>query len=399
MGRERGEEILPGQMSRRSYPVLLVVTLAAYIPFFLDPAWLELAPGRTLLLLLLGLLYLFLGTAGWGAYERFQNHWAFLFYFAAQITLVSAILLLGQGVAGGFWLLVLPIAAQSVGLSRTGTVLVVGVILLALLLVGFRFGLDLAASLQLVVGIAAGIVFVVVFTQVAIREEDARREVERLAAELQEANQQLRAYASQVEELATTKERNRLAREIHDSLGHYLTALNMQLGAAQAVLATDQEQALDALDKAQQLAQEGLADVRRSVAALRDRPTGGRSLPEAIAACVAEMEATGVVTALQVAGTARPLDARHELTLFRAAQEALTNARKHAHASRVDLLLDYSDPGGVRLAVSDNGVGTATTGGGFGLLGVRERVTLLGGEMHVDTEVGKGLVLAIWLPS
>src|SRR5947207_15635523 len=118
-----------------------------------------------------------------------------------------------------------------------------------------------------------GIVFVVVFTRLAASEREAR-------AGLEEANRRMREHAAQVEELATTKERNRLAREIHDSLGHYLTVVNVQIGAAQAIMAHDKPRALDHLTKAQTLTQEGLAEVRRSVAALRASPTESRPLPE-----------------------------------------------------------------------------------------------------------------------
>src|SRR5258708_3470428 len=143
---------------------------------------------------------------------------------------------------------------------------------------------------------AVGIVCVGVFSYFAISERASRAEVERLAAELQAANQKLREHAAQVEELATAKERNRLAREIHDSLGHYLTVINMQLEAAQVLAPADPERARAALGKAQSLAQEGLADVRRSVAALRADPVSGRPLTEAMAELVKESQAAGLVT-------------------------------------------------------------------------------------------------------
>src|SRR6266853_6775291 len=108
-----------------------------------------------------------------------------------------------------------------------------------------------ALAIALVYG--TGIVFVVVFTKVAASEREVR-------TELAKANQQLRDHAAQVEELATTKERNRLAREIHDSLGHYLTVVNVQIGAAQAIFSHDVVRALDHLSKAQSLTQEGLRE-------------------------------------------------------------------------------------------------------------------------------------------
>src|SRR6185369_12887105 len=113
---------------------------------------------------------------------------------------------------------------------------------------------------------------------------------------LAEANQQLRDHAAQVEELASTKERNRLAREIHDSLGHYLTVVNVQIGAAQAILEQDRPRALDHLSKAQALTQEGLAEVRHSVAALRASPTESGPLPEALAKLAEQWNAAGLST-------------------------------------------------------------------------------------------------------
>jgi signal transduction histidine kinase len=177
-----------------------------------------------------------------------------------------------------------------------------------------------------------GLVFVVAFTQIAVNERKARAEVERLAAKL-------RQYAAPVEELAITKERNRLAREIHDSLGHYLTIINVQIEAARAVIETDRQRALDGLSKAQQLVQKGLAEVRRSVTALRASPIEDLPLPDAIAKLVDECSAAGTATECKVTGAPRPLTSQARLTLYRAAQEGLTNVRKHSQATRATLTL------------------------------------------------------------
>jgi len=237
-----------------------------------------------------------------------------------------------------------------------------------------------------------GIVFVVVFTRVAASERDAR-------TALAEANRLLRDHAAQVEELATTKERNRLAREIHDSLGHYLTVVNVQIGAAQAIIEQDRPRALDHLSNAQALTQEGLAEVRHSVAALRASPTESRPLPEALARLAEQWNAAGLRTRFAVAGTARSLTPQVNLTLYRAAQEALTNVGKHAHATNVDLHLDYRDEDSVHLSVKDDGVGSDNSEGGFGLLGVRERVQQLSGAVRVRTDSGKGFALEVELPA
>ena len=101
---------------------------------------------------------------------------------------------------------------------------------------------------------------------------------------------------------------------------------------------------------------------------------------------------------LTIVGAVRPLTPPADLTLYRTTQEALTNVGKHAKTSHVDLTLHYGTAGSVRLRVQDNGMGSADSQGGFGLLGVQERVQLLGGEVLVRTEVGKGFTLEVELP-
>jgi signal transduction histidine kinase len=252
----------------------------------------------------------------------------------------------------------------------------------------------------LIVGmiVIAGIVFVVVFTRIAVNERAARSEVERLAAELSDANRKLREYATQVEELATVRERNRLAREIHDSLGHYLTVVNVQIEAARAVI-DDRDRSLDVLRKAQHLTQEGLAEVRLSVAALRSTTADDRPISETLKALVDECRAAGIGAELRISGEPRDLPSQVELTLYRAAQEGLTNVRKHSHASNAMLALDYGDEKAVRLRIEDDGVGGDVTDGGFGLLGVRERAQLLGGQVRVRALDGRGFSLEVELPA
>jgi signal transduction histidine kinase len=337
-----------------------------------------------------GLAYLVVGTYGFNIARPSGTRRAAAAYFVVQI-MIAATLIKLRGSAGELSLILLPLAGQSALLLSSlwmGAVCVLIYTVLVLPLILRNRWID-AIAVALVYG--TGIVFVVVFTRIAASEREAR-------AGLAEANRLLRENAAQVEELATTKERNRLAREIHDSLGHYLTVVNVQIGAAQAIFPQDATRALDHLSKAQSLTQEGLAEVRRSVAALRASPTESRPLPEALAKLVEQWNATGLRARLSVEGARRQLTPQADLTLYRAAQEALTNVGQHAGASRVDLMLDYRAPESVLLQVEDDGVGGSNSGEGFGLLGVRERAQLLGGEVRVHTESGKGFRLEVELP-
>jgi signal transduction histidine kinase len=318
-------------------------------------------------------------------------------YFAVQLLLGITIIQLTRG--GLIWMLLLPLAGQSAILLPRRWVPAFCALLVSIVVVPIGWSGSWVAAGVLGVIFLAAVIFVVVSTQIAVNEQKARGEVERLAAELGEANRRLREYAVQAEELATAKERNRLAREIHDSLGHYLTVINVQIEAARTVMETDRPSALDALRKAQSLAKEGLADVRRSIAALRATPTDTRPLPEAVAALVEENRAAGISTELTIMGEPRPLTPQTDLTLYRAAQEGLTNVRRHAQASRASLTIDYRDERIMRLLLQDDGVGSNETGGGFGLLGVLERAQLLGGGSRITTAPGEGFTLEVEIPS
>lgn len=240
--------------------------------------------------------------------------------------------------------------------------------------------------------------FTIVCMHMVVSTQKGRAGIERMASELADANRHLGAYAAQAEELAIARERNRVAREIHDSLGHYLTVVQVQLEAALAVHDRDPQTAMGAVRKAQALVREGLREIRNSIATLRAAPLERRTLCGALLALVAESEAGGLTVKMEVRGTERELSAAAGLTLYRAAQEGLTNVRKHAGGASARLLLTYHSPDSVSLIVSDVGQGSVVANGGFGLLGLRERAALLGGRFSTTTAPGEGFTLAIELP-
>jgi signal transduction histidine kinase len=247
-------------------------------------------------------------------------------------------------------------------------------------------------------GFSVAVAFAVVFTRIAVSAEQTRGEVERLAAELGEANVKLREHALQAEELAATRERNRLAREIHDGLGHYLTVIHVQLEAAQSTLGADPVTAAGAIEKARSMNQVALQEVRRSVSTLRTSPLQDRPLDEALRQLVVENETAGLHVEWEVLGRPRALSPQAALTVYRAAQEGLTNCRKHSGVNVARMTADYRERERVRLTVSDSGTGSSEAREGFGLLGLKERAHLLGGTVAVRTEPGQGLVLEVEVP-
>jgi len=213
------------------------------------------------------------------------------------------------------------------------------------------------------------------------------------------AHKQLRQYALQVEDLAAVQERNRIAREIHDALGHALTTLNIQLQTVAKLWQRDRDQAQAFLEHAQRLGKLAMQEVRQSVNALRADAQAEPSL-EAIAALVEDFRrSTGIETASNIDVKA-DLSPQIVKTLYRVIQEALTNICKYAQATQVQLQLQATSDV-VHLAIADNGQGfdvTADTSG-FGLQGIQERVAALDGDFRLETALGCGCRIIVSLPT
>jgi signal transduction histidine kinase len=353
---------------------------------------------QTVALLATGLAFLILNLNEERLLDQRPAPWKVPLYFVIQLALFTLSIYLA-GTVNGVWLVAMPLVGTAMGRFPTWGQIAVSLYIMVALAWGPVTEAGWQAGFSLALGVLPAIIFVALFVKLLLREEEAHDQAEQLAHDLEAANRQLSAYAAQAEELAISKERNRLAREIHDSLGHYLTVINVQLQAALAVLDDDRQQAVTAVETAQQLTQEGLASVRASVSALRESPLGDKPLTEAIAALVQETQNAGIVVETELIGQPRRLEPATELALYRTVQEGLTNTRKHSRASRIDLTLDYSHPERVLLAIKDNGVGTKSIdSGGFGLLGVRERVQLLGGSVELETRPGHGFSLVAQIP-
>jgi two-component system, NarL family, sensor kinase len=201
--------------------------------------------------------------------------------------------------------------------------------------------------------------------------------------------------------LGAVEERNRLAREIHDTLAQGLTATALQLESADALLDAGSEGAHEPLRRALSLTRSNLEEARRSVLDLRAAPLEGRPLSEALRALVDRWEAqTGISARYRAVNGSRPLPPSVEAALYRICQEALTNVARHAEAGRVIVRL-VATPEQVRLAVEDDGRGFETSkvpGDRHGLVGMRERAEVLGGALEVHSEKGAGTRIEATVP-
>ena len=204
-------------------------------------------------------------------------------------------------------------------------------------------------------------------------------------------------------ELGAAEERNRLAREIHDTIAQGLSAISLQLESADALLDADAdvERVRKAVRQALELTRDNLEEARRSVLDLRATPLEGRSLVEALAVLADEHTSKlGLPTNLEMTGGARPLSARIEAGLYRITQEALTNVVKHAHADHVVLKLAWTSDA-VTLSISDDGVGFDTESiptERYGLTGLSERARLLGASLQLESSPNVGTRVSVSVP-
>lgn len=228
----------------------------------------------------------------------------------------------------------------------------------------------------------AMMVLVAMVTLSLLAEQNQRLETERLSREVQT--------------LATELERTRIAREIHDSLGHTLTSLNIQLDIARKLQERNPEKATDALDVAKQLASQSLTDVRMAIQSIRD--TSDFNFENALHNLLADVKQRNEMD-VDVKLDVQDLPPSVAFQIFRVIQECLTNVQKHAEASQVKIELEQTDEK-LKLNVSDNGRGMPTEQqhSGFGIRGMRERIESMNGTVAITAQPNKGTNINVSIP-
>jgi signal transduction histidine kinase len=204
-------------------------------------------------------------------------------------------------------------------------------------------------------------------------------------------------------ERATTEERSRIARELHDVVAHSVSVMVVQASGVRRLLKEDQEREREALVSVEQIGRQALTEMRRMLGVMRT----GEEQPAALAPqpglqhldrLIAQVEEAGLPVTLHIEGERPDLSPGVDLSAYRIVQEGLTNALKHAKGAHADVVIRYID-GLVQLEISDDGVGTPNgTPGGHGLVGMRERVAVYGGTLEAGPRDGGGFVLRAELP-
>ncbi|MBA2681331.1 MAG: GAF domain-containing sensor histidine kinase [Ktedonobacteraceae bacterium] len=211
---------------------------------------------------------------------------------------------------------------------------------------------------------------------------------------------QLTHLAEQSRQAAILEERNRLARDIHDTLAQTFTGIVVQLGAAARIAQAKREGAENYIERAQQLAREGLIETRRSVWALRSDTVQDRDLQSILKQLAQQIASdTSLNVQISIQGIPHTLSTDVKQNLLRISQEAMTNVVKHAQASSVQIVVSF-ESAVVKLSIRDNGRGFdfGQPGTGFGLIGMRERAECINGSLTIDSSIGQGTEIIIHIP-
>ncbi|MCR2805593.1 sensor histidine kinase [Paenibacillus soyae] len=238
------------------------------------------------------------------------------------------------------------------------------------------------------------IIFAGIVSAVIQHYQRAREEAIQLHAQLMRSHEQLQEYALQSEEWAAARERVRIARDIHDTVGHHLTALMVQMQLARKLGGADASRSQQIYLECEDLIKTSLQEIRLSVRAIREEPAGSLSnLHDSLEKLTAEFtKFTGVQTTFEMAGVPVALPYKLQLTAYRMVQESLTNAQKHGHARNVIVSMVYSDSG-FSLHIRNDGVVPDELKPGFGLIGLQERAREWNGEVRFNLDPNEGFAV------
>ena len=230
----------------------------------------------------------------------------------------------------------------------------------------------------------------------AVRERAEQAEAAELRAAAAERERDAAAR------VAVAEERARIARELHDIVAHAVSVMVLQVGAVRHNLADERADDQEALKAVERAGRTALAEMRRLLGAMRTEGEEAELLPQpgldGLGSLLEQVGRAGLPVELHVEGDACPLPRTIELSAYRIVQEGLTNALKHARATRADVTMRY-EPSALQLEIRDDGLGSTTSDGlGHGLVGIRERVKIYGGEMSAGVANGGGFVLRTRLP-
>jgi len=264
-------------------------------------------------------------------------------------------------------------------------------------------GLDLA--FEVLFSYVVAIIFLAFISSIIVREQKSKLKVEDLYNELRKsedelikANEELKAYADSIKELYVLKERNRISREIHDSVGHSLSTIIIQLGAIEKIAKENGQAASQMAANLRDFTRKGLEEIRKALKELKPKEFKEYETILSLENLIKDFsKLTGIDVKLTFTKSKWNLDEKSSLVLYRAVQEFLSNSAKHGKATKINIYIHYDDE--LIVTLKDNGIGTDEIKPGMGLTSLAERIKEIGGSLSYESKRNNGFFMRIALKS
>lgn len=329
----------------------------------------------------------------------FKKHKIFKFLFL--LVKISIIFFMVENYGYGlnsFLYLIIPFEAYFTISEDIGVI--ISLLMIMMIFINHKFGRSLLQEVSLAWTFISLNLLFLILAMFLMRDYQNDQQKNNLLEKLQQSHRLLEEYARNVAEFTIIEERNRIAREIHDSVGHYLTAANLQLDRATLYLDKDTDEVKEAIKAAKLASTEALKDVRTSVSMLRN--------DENLFNFKGEIEKllSGITSTYKVnyefLGIPKNFNHSVLLVLFRSLQESITNIQRHAKATEIEISFDFKKNSCI-LSIKDNGIGfdpnQINTQNSFGIAGIRERVELVQGEIKIESNSKTGTFIQIIVPA
>ena len=380
-------------------PFFVLMTLALSWMFIVFVQQVE---GPYLKALFTVLMLIHLGVY-WGIFNFHGTRGGLSAYFILQGVLAIILVLVArdEGLVIGLFGSVIGNTVGILQKPRTIFLVVVTYLIIALLSILYLTGSNVMVSMA---GVAIPAILLSAFIAYMFRRQlEAREKTQKLLEDLQEAHAKLEAYTEQVEELTLAQERQRIARELHDTLAQELTGMVLQLEAVSThINSQNNERAQEILQQAMSQSRFTLAEARKVIDGLRTERLESSSMEEAINREAARFTGTSGVPCEVMVRISAPPEADVQTELLKVVSEGLSNISRHASADQAWLRL-MENEGGLVLEIEDNGRGfepqtQAGKPGHYGLVGIEERAGLLGGRVEIDSQPEGGTCLRVTIP-
>lgn len=323
------------------------------------------------------------------------DHKSFRYYFLLTAAILVTNLLLYQvGSVETYIYYIFPLQVILVDFEKIPLHLLIPHFILYLLINAFNGNLARESLLEvLIYPYFSAVPIIYLFKRNVV----GKRKVLKLNEELRESNTMLKEYSKKIEELTITKERARIAQELHDSLGHSLMALNMNLEYAEGVMAAKPEKVEAAIKKAHMLSTACIKDLRTAVSILKEN-TQIRELGKSLQEIFNNVQETGKLHfQLEMDDSMEAVNPEIKNCIYRAVLESITNGVKHGKAANFNIMIT-KDSGGILLKIEDDGCGCMDIIESNGLSGIRNRVSVLGGSMDFHSSSGCGFMMEARIP-